>query len=333
MDTVKAEFNFLKCIEASEPTYGFVLASDSVFFLAYITETKKLTIKSVFDHSYDFTADISDLIKLSPDADLIISYEKDSFYFFIVDSACYYVLPFDDLKKRKHRQLFRRQPDFLNYFTSVAYYSTGSDPPVLIHENLLIVPYRLRTAANENLVDTYAYCLIDSFRCARPVLHRYANFPGYAYEHYDGLVNQVYFLNRKRNQFYFTNKKSDQISCYDLTSRTTSAFRIPETNHIAYGKSLDSSSIDYTREYMTRNDVNFSLFADSAGRVYLIRKRPCPENNKVYELLCFTPDGQLIDKVLIRSNHFNVPLSFMYHEQIFIPNSADHTYFTVALRL
>lgn len=84
---------------------------------------------------------------------------------------------------------------------------------------------------------------------------------------------------------------------------------------------------------MTRNDVNFSLFADSAGRVYLIRKKPCPENNKVYELLCFTPDGQLIDKVLIRSNHFNVPLSFMYHEQIFIPNSADHTYFTVALRL
>lgn len=206
VDTVKAEFDFQKCIEASEPTYGFVLASDSVFFLAYITETKKLKIKSVFDHSYDFTADISALTQLSPDTDLIISYEKDSFYFFIVDSACYYVLPFDDLKKRKHRRLIRRQPDFLNYFTSVAYYSTGSDPPVLIHENLLIVPYRLRTAANENLVDTYAYCLIDSFRCARPVLHRCASFPAYAYEHYDGLVNQVYFLNRKRNQFYFTNK-------------------------------------------------------------------------------------------------------------------------------
>ncbi|MBL7711453.1 MAG: hypothetical protein JNL13_03275 [Chitinophagaceae bacterium] len=183
------------------------------------------------------------------------------------------------------------------------------------------------------MIDTTAYYVVDNFKGTDPVIRKIARFPEYGFQNYDLLIRQVYTIDKNKDKFYYTNKKSDRLYSYSFITHTSYIFPIPGTHNISYSKNLKNSTMDEERKYKMQNDINFSLFADTRENLYLIRKKPSPENNRKYEVLGFSKSGDLIDSLTIQSNHFNVPLAFIYKDQIYIPNGADHTYFVVSLQL
>jgi hypothetical protein len=334
VDTLAWKIDYLQCIEESKPSSGFILDHDSLAFLAFVTEDSNLLrIKSIFSSSYDYTINLENLLNHSFQNEVMISYDKDSFYFFPLDSACYYTVSFVDIKTQQIPRANQYKPHFLQYFTDTAYYSTGSSLPIVINGARLIIPYRLRQATNENLIDSTAYYTVDQFRQTNPLISKIGKFPEYGFQNYDLLIRQVYTIDKSKEKFYYTNKKSDRIYSYSFVNRITSTFPIPSTHNVSYNKDMKNSTMDEERKYKMQNDINFNLFVDTKENFYLIRKKPSPENNRKYEVLGFSKSGDLIDSIIIQSNHFNVPLAFIYNDQIYIPNGAHHTYFVVSLQL
>lgn len=335
IDSAICQINYPAIMKEAAIGNGFeYFQVDSSLYLAYFhRRDQSLIVKNIFDTSVKYSLNLSEQIPLEDEKMetlMVFGFANNSFFFFPTPSPVYYSITFDDFRQAK-KELHKVANPGLSIFDKYAFVSKSPEVPLAISDKMVFFPYKLQnTRINSNWIDTTAIILLENFQEEKSVVKKICKYPAHFLTHYDELISQIFAATDDGMVLYATNKKSDSIERYDVQSGESIEFKIPDTHNVDFDVN-NKEGLDYTRKYLTQNDVNLKLFPDINGDVYLIRKKPSEEKNKEFEIMYFNKKGDLKSNLIIKNKRLNVTMSFFFKNKIYIPSAASNYYYIISL--
>jgi len=302
---------------------------DSTVYIAYFRRTNdSFVLKPILGQQKEFEVNVKAYFtpKDTNGLNLYFAYNNGSIYFF-PNGTTYFTLSIDALIKNQV-VLKATALNALNVFKENYFASKTAESRLPLRNHNVFFPYKSERSFYPNNLDSNVMILIRNFDSDSASLTKIGSHHPFLYHNHDHLHPVVTAINDGGTILYYTNKKSDSISVFYVDSLKEKKVGIPNTQFVAFD-STKAKDINYLRAYAYQNDVNFKIYPDSkSDAFYLIRRKVSSEENKIYELLCFSANGKLLNTYTLPNNNLNLTLSFIYDQKIHIPSSNSNYIYT-----